>query len=578
MSVQPLDSSTSREAPTGHRSAAEADVADVVPTAANDRVRTEPLLRVRDLQITYWTSAGPVEALRGASIDITRGEVVALVGESGSGKSTLAHSVIGLLGESARITSGGVEFDGDPVDPTDEKALRRLRGTRVGFVPQDPGLSLNPVLRVGDQVAEALLVHKLADRRGARLRALDLLEEVGLDRPAVRARQYPHELSGGQRQRVLIAIALACGPDLIIADEPTSALDATVARQVLDRLAERIAARGTAVLLITHDLAVAAERADRLVVLADGAVVESGPTARVLAEPAHPYTARLLAASPALAPTGFRAPRARAETPLLSVRALHKRFHAADVTAVDDVEFSLDRGETLALVGESGSGKSTTARIAVRLTEPDRGTVTFDGHDLTAARRRRLRALRQRFQVVYQNPYSSLDPRWAVGDIIAEPLHAYGVGRRAERTERVTALLDQVALPAGFRTRRPAELSGGQRQRVAIARALALRPDLLVLDEPVSALDASVQAQILALLDDLQRELALGYLFISHDLAVVRQISDRVAVMRHGRIVETGPTATLFTDPRHGYTRELLAAIPAPGARIATPDRKDPTR
>ncbi|MEV4157255.1 ABC transporter ATP-binding protein [Nocardia salmonicida] len=536
-----------------------------------------PLLQVEDLHIAYRTGAGPVAALRGVSIEVARGEVVALVGESGSGKSTLAHAVIGLLGDSAQVVSGKVEFAGERVDPADEKALRRLRGARVGFVPQDPGLSLNPVLRVGDQVAEALLVHRLADRRGAGLRALDLLEEVGLDRPEVRARQYPHELSGGQRQRVLIAIALACGPELIIADEPTSALDATVARQVLDRLAERIAARGTAVLLITHDLAVAAERADRLVVLEQGEVVESGTTAQVLTHPAQPYTQRLLAASPALSPTEFRPLRSRAETPLLSVHALHKRFHAGagSITAVDEVEFSLDRGETLALVGESGSGKSTTARIALRLTEADSGTVTFDGHNLSSARRNRLRALRQRFQVVYQNPYSSLDPRWEVADIIAEPLRAYGVGDRAARTARVAELLEQVALPADFTTRKPAELSGGQRQRVAIARALALRPDLLVLDEPVSALDASVQAQILDLLDGLQTELALGYLFISHDLAVVRRISDRVAVMRHGRIVETGPTATLFTDPQHAYTKELLAAIPRPDVRIDPLDGKD---
>ncbi|MFF2087591.1 dipeptide ABC transporter ATP-binding protein [Nocardia sp. NPDC058176] len=547
--------------------------------AENERT-AGPLLRVTDLRITYRSGGGPVTALRSASIEVARGEVVALVGESGSGKSTLAHSVIGLLGDTAEVVSGTIEFDGEKVDPTDEKSLRRLRGARIGFVPQDPGLSLNPVLRVGDQVAEALLVHKLAERRGAKLQALDLLEEVGLDNPEMRARQYPHELSGGQRQRVLIAIALACGPELIIADEPTSALDATVARQVLDRLAERIAARGTAVLLITHDLAVAAERADRLVVLEQGEVVEAGPAAQVLTRPAAPYTRRLLAASPALAPTEFRPIRPRAEVPLLSVHALHKRFHASagDITAVDDVEFTLDRGETLALVGESGSGKSTTARIALRLTDADSGTVTFDGHDLTSARRNRLRLLRKQFQVVYQNPYSSLDPRWEVSDIIAEPLRAYGVGDRAGRTARVAELLDQVALPADFTKRRPAELSGGQRQRVAIARALALRPDLLVLDEPVSALDASVQAQILDLLDGLQSELALGYLFISHDLAVVRRISDRVAVMRHGRIVETGPTATLFTDPQHQYTKELLAAIPAPGIRIDPLDGKDLTR
>lgn len=527
----------------------------------------DELLRVEDLRVEYRSGSGPVVALDGATVRVARGEVVALVGESGSGKSTLAHAVIGLLGGSGQVTGGVVTFDGERVRTESEKALRKLRGARIGFVPQDPGLSLNPVRRVGDQVAEALLVHRRADRRGARLKAVDLLTEVGLDRPEMRAEQYPHELSGGQRQRVLIAIALACGPDLIIADEPTSALDATVARRVLDRLAERTAARGTAVLLITHDLAMAAERADRLVVLNGGRVVESGPAADVLAAPEHPYTKRLLASAPSLVPTPFRTPRPDAGEPLLELRDVHKRFAARsgeDITAVDGVGFTLRRGETLALVGESGSGKSTTARIALRLTDPDRGHVSFDGEDITAARRGRLRALRRRFQVVYQNPYSSLDPRWRVGSIIEEPLRAYGIGDRAERKERVRELLNQVALPESYADRRPAELSGGQRQRIAIARALALRPDLLVLDEPVSALDASVQAQILELLDGLQADLALSYLFISHDLAVVRRISDHVAVLRRGRIVETGRTAEIFEHPHHEYTKELLAAIPVP--------------
>ncbi len=530
------------------------------------------LLHVDRLRVDYRSSAGPVTALAGASLHVARGEVVALVGESGSGKSTLVHAVIGLLGASAEIGSGAITFDGERVDTGSERALQRLRGARIGFVPQDPGLSLNPVRRVGDQVAEALLVHRFADRRGARGRVLELLTEVGLDRPELRAEQYPHELSGGQRQRVLIAIALACGPELIIADEPTSALDATVARRVLDRLAERTAARGTAVLLITHDLAMAAERADRLVVLNGGEVVESGPTARILAAPRHPYTKRLLSSAPSLAPGPPRRERPRTGEPLLVLREVRKRFRARSgeaITAVDGVGFELGRGETLALVGESGSGKSTTARIALRLIDADHGTVVFDGEDLTAARRGRLRALRRRFQVVYQNPYSSLDPRWRVGAIVEEPLRAYGIGDRAARRDRVRELLGQVALPERFAERRPAELSGGQRQRVAIARALALHPDLLVLDEPVSALDASVQAQILELLDRLQSELDLSYLFISHDLAVVRRISDHVAVMRRGRIVETGRTAQIFEDPRHHYTRELLSAIPDPARGAA---------
>ncbi|MGQ4600502.1 dipeptide ABC transporter ATP-binding protein [Nocardia sp. R6R-6] len=527
-----------------------------------------PLLRVEDLHVRYRSDSGPVTALAGVSLTVARGEVVALVGESGSGKSTLAQAVIGLLGANAETTGGTITFDDSVVDTRSERALRRLRGARIGFVPQDPGLSLNPVRRIGDQVAEPLLVHGLAARNAARARAIELLADAGLDRPELRAEQYPHELSGGQRQRVLIAAALACAPELVIADEPTSALDATVARRVLDRLAEQIAARGTAVLLITHDLAVAAERADRLVVLSGGEVVESGPTADLLAAPRHPYTKRLLAASPSLAaPGAYRAAKPRDGQPLLVLRDVHKAFRAhggTAVAAVAGVGFELGRGETLSLVGESGSGKSTTARIALRLTEPDRGEVIFDGQELSRVRGARLRALRKRFQVVYQNPYASLDPRWRVGAIIEEPLRAFGIGDRAARRERAAELLEQVALPAGFAQRRPAELSGGQRQRVAIARALALHPELLVLDEPVSALDASVQAQILELLDRLQSELSLSYLFISHDLAVVRRISDQVAVLRHGRIVESGRTADIFDNPQHEYTRELLSAIPAP--------------
>ncbi|WP_433725180.1 dipeptide ABC transporter ATP-binding protein [Nocardia sp. CA-129566] len=544
-----------------------AEVADRADTTTDSRTA---LLGIEGLYVRYRSDSGAVTALADVSLTVARGEVVALVGESGSGKSTLAQSVIGLLGPNAEITGGTITFDGEKVDTGSERALRRIRGARIGFVPQDPGLSLNPVRRVGDQVAESLLVHGLADRRDAAAQAVELLAEAGLDRPELRAVQYPHELSGGQRQRVLIAAALIAGPELVIADEPTSALDATVARRVLDKLAAQTAARGTAVLLITHDLAIAAERADRLVVLSGGEIVETGPTATVLAEPRHPYTKRLLAASPSLAPfDGFRTPRVSAGPPLLTVRDVHKRFRAQAgdaVTAVAGVGFELGRGETLSLVGESGSGKSTTARIALRLTEPDSGAVTFDGHDLTSVKGGRLRALRQRFQVVYQNPYGSLDPRWRIGSIIEEPLRAYAVGDRTARQARVRELLDQVALPEHFAQRRPAELSGGQRQRVAIARALALHPDLLVLDEPVSALDASVQAQILELLDRLQTELGLSYLFISHDLAVVRRISDRVAVMRHGRIVESGSTADIFDNPQHEYTRELLSAIPTPHA------------
>ncbi|MEC3955675.1 ABC transporter ATP-binding protein [Nocardia sp. CDC153] len=529
---------------------------------------TDLLLSIEGLQVEYRGSAGTTRAVRGASLEVRRGETVALVGESGSGKSTLAHAVIGLLRGGA-ITGGEITFAGARIERASQRTLQGIRGARIGLVPQDPGTSLNPVLRIGQQVGEVLRIHGRADRRTAGLEAVRILEQAGLDRPELRARQYPQDLSGGQRQRVLIGIALACGPELVIADEPTSALDVTVQRRILDHLAARTAESGTAVLLITHDLAVAAERADRIVVMRDGEIVETGTAAEVLGNPRHEYTRRLIAAAPSLDPA--ERPRRALErtTPLLAATGLRKSFRIArdfTLTAVDDVSLELHRGETLAVVGESGSGKSTTARILARLAEPDAGTITFDGQDITGLRGARLRALRRRIQVVYQNPYVSLNPKLTIGAIVAEPLQAFGIGDRRTRRTTTAELLEQVALPASYVARRPAELSGGQRQRVAIARALALRPELLVLDEPVSALDVSVQAQILDLLESLQSELDLAYLFISHDLAVVRRLADRVAVMRQGCVVETATTAELFDNPQHDYTRELLAAVPRPAA------------
>jgi peptide/nickel transport system ATP-binding protein len=538
-----------------------------------------PLLDIRDLTIAYAGRAGPVLAVRGIDLSVGPGEVLALVGESGSGKSTTAQAVLGLLPPGARIERGTVRYAGTDLVGAPEPVLRALRGSAIGLVPQDPMVSLNPVQRVGRQVAEVLRLHGPArDRSTALERAVELLEEVGLDRPSQRARQYPHELSGGMRQRVLIAIALAARPRLIVADEPTSALDVTVQRTVLDRLDALTRRTGTAVLLITHDLGVAADRARRIAVMSQGRVVETGATRDVLTNPQHPYTKELLAAAPAFArrratvvvPRGAVPTRPAERTPdlvvaenLVKVFATRRtRSDGPPQRAVDGVSLRIGRARTLALVGESGSGKSTTARMLMRLTTATEGRITFDGTDVTRLRGPALRALRRRMQIVYQSPYTSLDPRMAVADIVAEPLRAYRVAGRPERLRRVAALLDRVHLPASVLRRRPSELSGGQRQRVAIARALALRPDLVVCDEPVSALDVSAQSRILDLLAELQREEGLSYLFISHDLAVVRQIAHQVGVMRHGRLIETGSVESVLTSPTHPWTRELLAAVP----------------
>ncbi|MCZ4570140.1 dipeptide ABC transporter ATP-binding protein [Rhodococcus erythropolis] len=521
----------------------------------------DQLLSVTDLQIAY----GAEPAVSGVSFTVGRGEVVAVVGESGSGKSTTAHAILGLLAGSGHVTGGTVEFEGEQIDSYSDRAWQRIRGARIGLVPQDPTTSLNPVTRIGDQVAEVLRIHGLADRRKARLDAVEVLERAGIDRPEIRARQYPHELSGGMRQRVLIGIALVANPALIIADEPTSALDVTVQRRILDHLDERIAESGAAVLLITHDLGVAADRADRILVMQGGRIVESGRTADILDNPRHAYTKKLLDSAPSLSSGPVDRPVRQDTSPLLTLTGITKRFNVgrgSSITAVNEVSLTVPRGQTVSLVGESGSGKSTTARIAVRLEQADAGTISFDGHDITKVKGSDLRELRRKIQLVYQNPYASLDPKLSVQDIVAEPLRAFKVGGRSQQQSRAAELLDQVALPEQFLSRKPAELSGGQRQRVAIARALALKPDLLVLDEPVSALDVSVQAQILALLDELQREVGLTYLFISHDLAVVRQISDVVGVMQAGRLLEIGTTTEIFDNPRNEYTRTLLDAIP----------------
>lgn len=529
-----------------------------------------PLLQVENLASEYLTTRGTVQALRGAGLEIGHGETVALVGESGSGKSTLSHALIGLLPENARITGGKILFGDTDVADWSDRQFRTLRGNRIGLIPQDPTVSLNPVRTIGHQVIEAIRAHRKMPKASAQAEAAELLDRAGIDRPQTRLQQYPHQLSGGMRQRVLIAIAIAGRPDLLIADEPTSALDATVQKKILDHLQELTAELGTSVLLVTHDLGVAADRADRIVVMNGGQIVESGTSEDVLTNPTDAYTRRLVAAAPGLSePSRAPAPLPADTEVLLSAKDLRREFTLParrgepkqTIHAVDGISFDLLRGETLALVGESGSGKSTTAKLVLGLEKPDAGSITFGGEDVTSLRGEAWRQLRRRAQLIYQNPYASLDPRFSIEQIITEPLDAFRVGSKEQRRKTAAKLLDQVALPEGTLQRRPAELSGGQRQRVAIARALTLSPDLVVCDEPVSALDVSVQAQVLDLLADLQAEQGLTYLFITHDLAVVRHLAHRVAVMRSGQIIETGPTQEIFESAEHPYTRELLESI-----------------
>ncbi|MGV9771473.1 dipeptide ABC transporter ATP-binding protein [Streptosporangium sp. NPDC003464] len=531
------------------------------------------LLDVRDLAVSYRTGRRALQAVEGISFTVEPGEVVAVVGESGSGKSTTAHAILGLLPPNGSVDAGQILLDGTDIAGWPSRRLESVRGVQIGLIPQDPSNSLNPVKTVGAQIGEALRIHRRGDRRAISRRVVELLARVGLSDPETRARQFPHELSGGMRQRVLIAIAIALEPRLIIADEPTSALDATVQRRILDLIDGLRAESGTAVLLVTHDLGVAADRSDRLIVMKDGRIEEQGATEAVTAAPEAGYTRRLLSDAPALSVREFRAPppETSPREAAVVVRDLVKEFRVRGrpFRAVDGVSFEVPRGTTHALVGESGSGKTTTARMVVRFADPTSGSVTVGGIETAGLRGDALRGLRRRVQLVYQNPTGSLDPRQPVAEIVEEPLRNFRIGDRASRGIRVRDLLDRVALPSSVLTRRPRELSGGQRQRVAIARALAVDPEVVVLDEAVSALDVSVQAQILDLLGALQRDLGLTYLFISHDLSVVRQISHTVSVMNKGRIVESGNTRQVFTGPRHDYTRELLAAIPGATAEAA---------
>jgi peptide/nickel transport system ATP-binding protein len=517
------------------------------------------LLEISDLSVSYRDTP----AVRGASLALAPGARVAVVGQSGSGTSTLAHAVMGLLPAAGAVTGGAIRWRGEDVTHAGEKRLRKLRGREVGLVPQDPMTNLNPVSRVGRQVAETLVAHGICTRRQSWAQAVDLLGQAGIPEAGRRARQFPHEFSGGMRQRVLIAIGLACRPDLLIADEPTSALDVTVQRQILDHLDTLTADLGTALLLVTHDLGLAADRADRVVVMSDGAVVETGQAKQVLTAPTQDYTRRLVAAVPSLTPPSRPADPVE---PVLAVAGVSKEFRVRGgggmLRAVDDVSFTVGAGRTTAIVGESGSGKTTLANMVLGLTTATAGTIRLGGEELVGLRGARLKAARLAMQPVFQNPYASLNPMWTVGRIVAEPLRTFGVGDRASRRSAVASLLDQVALPSAMAHRYPNELSGGQRQRVAIARALAVGPRLVVCDEAVSALDVLVQDQILALLGRLQEDLGLSYLFISHDLAVVASLAHDVLVMKDGRVVEQGPVSRVLSEPAEDYTRKLLAAVP----------------
>ncbi|MET4061212.1 peptide/nickel transport system ATP-binding protein [Arthrobacter sp. UYP6] len=582
-----------------------------------------PLLEVTDLAVNFRTTHGEVQAVKNASFTLPRGGTLAIVGESGSGKSTTAMAVIGLLPGNGAVAAGSIRFDSTELVGLPESKMRAIRGRSIGLVPQDPMSNLNPVTKIGTQVAETLLVHGMATSKDVDRKVIEVLTAAGLPDAAERAKQYPHEFSGGMRQRALIAIGLACRPRLLIADEPTSALDVTVQRTILDQIGTMTEELGTSVLLITHDLGLAAERASELVVMHRGIVVEAGPARQLLEDPQHPYTQSLIAAAPSVAavrlsPGAFTVPAAQrlklaeenyadhtaatavhddgsatdaagspvqdagaadtavsgaaapenaaAPDNIVEIRDLTKvykiRGRSEDFYAARNVTLDIPRGRTVAIVGESGSGKTTTARMLLKLVEPTSGTMTFDGVDVGSLEKAKLRDFRQRVQPIFQDPYSSLDPMFTIQRILDEPLKTYKRGSKSERSARVRELMDQVALPQSMLGRYPAELSGGQRQRVAIARALALKPELIVCDEPVSALDVLVQAQILKLLGDLQAELGLSYLFISHDLAVVRLISDYVCVMKDGELVEAATSEEVFSNPRHPYTRKLLASIP----------------
>ncbi len=531
---------------------------------------TEPVLEIRGLTVRLPVGADRANAVAAIELTVAPREIVCLVGESGSGKSVTAFSIMGLLPKGQLVpTAGEIRLQGEDVLKASPQRLRELRGSRMSMIFQEPMTALNPVIPVGDQIAEVLETHGGHDAAARERRIVELLADVRLPEPERLRHAYPHQLSGGQRQRIMIAMALALEPALIIADEPTTALDVTTQAQILRLIKAIQAEHQSGVLFITHDFGVVAEIADRVAVMKDGAIVETGPTREVLARPQHPYTRMLIAAVPSVAPKAR--PPVGAAPVVLATRALTKVYHAGgwlqerrDVRAADRVDLTVRRGETLGIVGESGSGKSTVARCIARLIQPTSGDIALDGQPIATLSAGRLRRHRRRIQIIFQDPYRSLNPRRTVGQAIVEGPINFGV-RKADAWTRARGLLELVGIDPAAIDRYPHQFSGGQRQRICIARALAMEPALLIADEAVSALDVSVQAQVLALLDDVKRRFELAMLFITHDLRVAAQVCDTVAVMLEGQVVEYGPAAEIFAAPRHDYTRALFNAAPGKG-------------
>ena len=556
---------------------------------------TTPVLSIRDLKTSFLVEGKWQQVLHGISLDVMAGETVAIVGESGSGKSVTSLSIMGLLPKGAAKVSGSIKLNGRELIGLDNSELRKLRGAEMAMIFQEPMTSLNPVFTVGRQIAEALTTHKTLSAAEVRAETIRLLEKVRIPNADQRLKAYPHEFSGGMRQRVMIAMALASSPKLLIADEPTTALDVTIQGQILDLIKTLQEEEGMSVLFITHDMGVVAEVADRTVVMYRGEAVEAGPTAQIFAKQEHPYTRALLAAVPRMGSmTGKTNPLrfgivdretgvAGAErsldtpvdtgTPILRVAGLVTRFSVKGgwlgrktgaVHAVEKVSFDLFKGETLSLVGESGCGKSTIGRSIMRLTDSESGEIAIEGRNVRTIGKTELNKLRQQVQMIFQDPYASLNPRMSISEALMEPFLAHGLGSRSQARDKAAALMEQVGLSTEMLRRYPHEFSGGQRQRISIARALVLDPKVIIADESVSALDVSIKAQVVNLLLDLQEQLGLSYLFISHDMAVVERVSHRVAVMYLGEIVEIGPREAVFANPQHPYTKKLMAAVPVP--------------